>query len=370
MTAVSNAPRFKTGKDLEFFSTLRKRVDQYFIDNKISQHANAEMVIKTIVLMLGYVVPFVAMLVWQPNFWICLFCWVFMGFSLSGIGMSVMHDANHGAYSADERINRLVGFSLNLLGGSAFNWKIQHNLLHHTYTNITGHDQDIASQKTLRFSPHSPQLKMHKRQWYYAFGFYAILTLYWGVGKDLVQFIGFKKQGYNRNTPMQNFMLFMKMTIGKLAYFFVFLVLPVLVTDIPFYQILIGFLIMHAIAGVVLSVVFQLAHTIEETEFPMPDDNGQLENAWAVHQLKTTANFSRNNKWISWYVGGLNFQVEHHLFPKICHVHYPNIAPIVESTAREYGIPYLENQTFGEAFRSHVSFLKRMGVPELNEIMG
>jgi linoleoyl-CoA desaturase len=370
MTNAIKHPRFKTGKDLEFFSELRKRVDEYFTKNKISQHANAAMVIKTIVLLAAYIGPFVALCVWQPSFLIGLGLWTIMGFAVAGIGMSVMHDANHGAYSADEKINRLVGFTLNMLGGSAFNWKIQHNVLHHTYTNVTGHDQDIASQKVLRFSPHSEQMKAHKHQWYYAFLFYAVLTLYWGVGKDLVQYLGFKKQGLNRNTSKQNVKLFLKMSVGKILYFFVFLVLPVLVTNIPFYQILLGFLLMHAIAGIILSVVFQLAHTVEETEFPMPDENNELENAWAVHQLKTTANFSRNNKWISWYVGGLNFQVEHHLFPKICHVHYPNIAPIVEQTAKEYGVPYLENETFGQALKSHINFLKKMGVPPLDEIMG
>lgn len=364
------ALRFKAGKDLEFFSTLRSRVDAYFIEKNISQHANTSMIIKTIVLVAAYVVPFVFILYMQPYVWVAMALWFLMGLAKAGIGMSVMHDANHGAYSNSERVNRNVGYILNLLGGACYNWKIQHNVLHHTYTNITGHDEDIAGQKSLRFSPHSPRKGVHKHQWYYAFLLYGVLTLYWAVGKDLVQYFNYKRKGLNKNKPAQNRSLFAKITIIKVCYLFLFLVVPVLVSTIPFYQILLGFVLMHFVAGIILSVVFQLAHTIEETEFPMPNEEGAIDHAWAVHQMKTTADFSRKNKLISWYVGGLNFQVEHHLFPKICHVHYPNISPIVEATAKEYGVPFLDNKTFGIAFKSHLSFLKKMGVPHVDEIMG
>ncbi|MFN0031329.1 MAG: fatty acid desaturase family protein [Flavobacteriales bacterium] len=370
MTNTVKTLRFKAGKDLEFFSTLRSRVDAYFTESKISPHANPGMVLKSIVLIAGYILPFAFMLAFQPPVLVCIALWLLMGLALAGIGMSVMHDANHGAYSGNERTNRNIGYILNLLGGSSFNWKIQHNLLHHTYTNITGHDEDITGQKSLRFSPHTAHKKMHKHQWYYAFVLYGVLTLYWGVAKDMVQYINYKRKGLNKNKPAQNRLLLFKITALKLVYFFSFLVLPLLVSSIPYYQILIGFLLMHITAGVILSVVFQLAHTIEETEFPVPDDLGAIDHAWAVHQMKTTADFSRNNKLMSWYVGGLNFQVEHHLFPKICHVHYPQISPIVEATAKEYGVPFLDNVTFARAFKSHVAFLKKMGVPHVDEIMG
>ena len=370
LKAVGSNIRFKAGRDLEFFGELRSRVDQYFIANGISKHANNEMIIKTIVLLVAYMVPFVAIMVFQPSFLVCLGLWTIMGFAVAGVGMSVMHDANHGAYSASATVNKWIGYSLLLLGGTVDNWKMQHNVLHHTYTNVSGVDDDIDSKLILRFSPHTQQNAVHKYQWYYAFAFYAILTIYWGLLKDLVQYFRYKKLGVNKKTNKQNSYWLLKVSITKLVYFFLFLVLPVLVSDIPFYQILLGFLLMHVIAGVILSVVFQLAHTVEETEFPMPDANGNMENGWAIHQLKTTANFSRNNRLISWYVGGLNYQVEHHLFPLICHVHYPKIAPIVEATAKEYGVPYLENKTFMSAVRSHVSLLRKLGVPRLSEIMG
>jgi linoleoyl-CoA desaturase len=131
-----------------------------------------------------------------------------------------------------------------------------------------------------------------------------------------------------------------------------------------------GFITMHFIAGVILTVVFQLAHTVEGTTHPVPDETGTIENNWAVHQMNTTVNFSRQSRLISWYVGGLNFQVEHHLFPTICHVHYPEISEIVKTTAEEFGIPYLENRTFMDAVNSHIETLRRFGrLPDINEAL-
>ena len=118
---------------------------------------------------------------------------------------------------------------------------------------------------------------------------------------------------------------------------------------------------MQAIAGFILALIFQLAHTVEGTSHPLPNELGVIENDWAMHQLQTTANFSRKNRFLSWYVGGLNFQVEHHLFPYISHVHYPEISEIVRTTAEEYGVPYLENKTFIGAVKSHFRFLYQLG---------
>jgi linoleoyl-CoA desaturase len=363
-----------TGKDPEkalFIATLRKRVDEYFQQNNISKHYNSQMVIKTVVLLLGYIVPFISILFFQPPVWAHLLLWSLMGFSLAGIGMSVMHDANHGAYSASGRTNFWLGHTLNMLGGSVFNWKMQHNILHHTYTNVVHVDDDIDDKLVMRFSPHTEVKWYHKFQFVYAFFFYGILTLYWALAKDFVQFFQYTKEGVNKNTKAQNRITLLKIILSKVVYFMIFLVIPLAFLDVPAGLFITGYLLMQFIAGVVLTVIFQLAHTVEETSHPLPDDNNTIENVWAVHQLNTTVNFSRGSKLISWYVGGLNFQVEHHLFPAICHVHYPALAPIVKATAEEYGIPYLENITFADALGSHVRTLKRYGkLPGLNEAIG
>jgi len=193
--------------------------------------------------------------------------------------------------------------------------------------------------------------------------------MYWALVKDFKQFWGYRKRGLHKGAPAQHRWLFVRLLAAKLAYFFVFIGIPVL-AGIPFWQVLIGFSLMHVVCGVVLSVVFQLAHTVEDTVHPMPNYTGNMEDSWAVHQLRTTMNFATKNKWLSWYVGGLNFQVEHHLFTRICHVHYPKIAPIVKQTAQEFGMPYLEKRTFWSAFNSHIRLLKTLGMTPMDEIMG
>jgi linoleoyl-CoA desaturase len=344
-----------------FFSTLRQRVEQYFKDNKISKHFNSKMVLKTILLLTGYLLPFVFILFFHLPQIVNYSLWLLMGLSKAGIGMSVMHDANHGAYSKDRRVNYWLGHTLNLVGGSVFNWKLQHNTMHHTYTNIIDMDDDIEDKLILRFSPHTKAKWFHRFQFIYAFLFYGILTLYWALLKDFVQFKKYIRTGVNKEGATKNRVLLVKIFIFKFIYFFVFIVAPLFVLHLPVWNYISGFLLMHFVAGMILSVIFQLAHTVENTTHPLPDKEGTIENNWAIHQLNTTANFSRKSRFLTWYLGGLNFQVEHHLFPSICHVHYPAIAPIVKETAEEFGIPYLENESFLKAVRSHVQMLKVYG---------
>lgn len=354
-----------------FFPTLRKRVDAYFEENNIPKTGNTTMVVKSVVLILAYVLPFIFLLVFTPAFPASMILWFIMGLGIAGIGMSVMHDANHGAYSPSRKVNDIMGYTLNLAGGSAFNWKLQHNILHHTYTNVIEMDEDIQDRLVLRFNPHTKVKFFHKVQWLYAFMFYGLLTLYWVLAKDFVQYFLFLKNGVNPNSPQQNRTFMMKLIAMKVLYFFTIFVVPTVFFGIPFLQILLGFLLMHFVAGIILTVVFQLAHTVEGTSHPRPNEHGTIENDWAIHQLNTTVNFSRNNKFISWYVGGLNYQIEHHLFPRICHVHYPAISGIVKETAEEFNIPYMENETFGQAVKSHINTLRRFGkLPNMNEAIG
>lgn len=355
-------------ENAQFFATVRKRVDTYFKENNISKHYNSAMVVKTVVLLGAYALPFTAILLLKPNFAGSLALWAIMGFALAGIGMSVMHDANHGAYSSNSKVNKWLGHSLNLLGGSVSNWKIQHNVLHHTYTNIVTHDMDIQDKVILRFSPHTQVKWYHRLQIIYAVFFYGITTLYWALLKDFLQFQTFKKIGINRDNKVQNRTFLLKLLADKIIYLLLFIGLPIFVMRIPAYQVIIGFFFMHFIAGIVLTLIFQLAHTVEGTSHPLADENDSIENNWAIHQMHTTVNFSRKNKFISWYVGGLNFQIEHHLFPTICHVHYPQISEIVKQTAFEFNVPYLENKSFAEAIASHFKTLIRFGkLPRLNE---
>jgi linoleoyl-CoA desaturase len=353
-----------------FFITLKERVDNHFKSEGLSSHANRKMVIKTVALFSMYLLPLAAIVIYQPPFLVSLLLWSIISLGYAGIGMSVMHDANHGAYSGNSKLNSVIAWSINTLGASKHNWKLQHNVLHHTYTNIAHMDDDIDEKLVFRFSPHNPAKPYHRFQYLYAFAFYGIMTLYWVILKDFVQFVKYTKNGVNQKTTSENIVILTKIVAVKVCYFAAFIVLPIW-AGIPVWQVIAGFLFMHVIAGIVLTVVFQLAHTVEETSHPLPCEKGIIENEWAIHQLNTTVNFARHNKVLSWYIGGLNFQVEHHLFPRICHVHYPKIAPIVKKTAEEFGVPYLENETFWQAFRSHISVLQRFGkTASLNEAIG
>jgi linoleoyl-CoA desaturase len=353
-------------KDTEhFFPTLKKRVDGYFSSQQIKKQGNRRLYIKAAILLTTYIAPFVLMLTVPFSAPVQIAIWCLMGFALAGIGMSVMHDANHGAFSKNKQLNLVMGYTLNLLGGSVANWKMQHNVLHHTYTNVADMDEDIDDKLLMRFCPHSERKPYHRFQFIYVIFFYSILTLYWVTLKDFVQFFQYRKHKAFCEEKKSNTRKILQIIALKIVYFFVLMYLPIAIIGLPAGTTILGFVIMQAIAGFILALIFQLAHTVEGTLHPLPNEVGVIENDWAMHQLQTTANFSRKNKWISWYVGGLNFQVEHHLFPYISHVHYPYIAEIVRETAEEYGVPYLENRTFYGAVASHFAFLYQLGKPEM-----
>jgi linoleoyl-CoA desaturase len=355
---MKNYVKFKPKDKSLFFPTLKQRVDDYFTINNISKNANTGMVIKTIILLSGYILPFVYILACNPSFIVSTILWTIMGFSMAGVGMSIMHDANHGSYSSSERVNKFLGNTLVLVGGSVANWKVQHNLLHHTFTNVVHQDDDIADKFVLRFSPHTKVKWFHQYQYFYAFFFYGLQTLFWVLAKDFLQFKRYVIKGE------QKWFTLTKLLFYKIAYIFVVLIMPVVFFDIPVLHIATGFLVMHFIGGLILTVIFQLAHTVEGTTHPLPNEKNEIMNDWAIHQMNTTVDFAPKNKLLSWYIGGLNFQVEHHLFTKICHIHYPEISKIVQQTAAEFEIPYLVNEKLSDALMAHVNALKRFGKEE------
>jgi linoleoyl-CoA desaturase len=350
----------------DFTSTLNKRVNEYFKNNNLSRHANAEMIIKTFVMFALYFIPYclivtsaVTSIAWMVPLV------VVMGIGLAGIGLSVMHDANHGAYSNKAWVNTVIGYSLNLIGANKFNWKMQHNILHHSYTNVHEEDEDISPRGVLRLTPHSDWKHMHRYQFIYAWFLYGLMTLVWMIVKDFVRMVRYDKNGLAKKHKAHIGQEWAILVGSKLIYAGYIFVIPVLFTALAWWQILLGIFIMQYIAGFVLAIIFQPAHVIEGTEFPLPDKNASLENNWAVHQLLTTTNFGNKSRWFTWYVGGLNFQIEHHLFPNICHVHYRKISRIVKETTLEFGLPYKSARTFLGALSGHARLLKQLGQPPL-----
>jgi linoleoyl-CoA desaturase len=353
---------FPTKAPQDFFVTVQTRVRKYFEDNKISRYGDIRMVIKTIVMMLIYFGPYFLMLSGViTSSWQQLILWAIMGVGMAGLGLSVMHDANHGAYSKNRFVNKFLGYVIHILGGSATNWILQHNVLHHTFTNVDGVDEDINPGNFLRFSPHQKRTKMHELQHIYAWPLYALMTILWITTKDFKQIIRYKKSGLIKQMRKPYSVLFTEILTMKVFYYVYALIIPLIFFAAPWYLTIVFFLLMHFIAGLTLAAIFQSAHVMPTSEYPLPDDKGKLENHWAIHQMLTTANFSPKSRILSWYVGGLNFQIEHHLFPNICHVHYKSISKIVEKTAKEFGLPYHSQPNFFIALKEHARMLYRLG---------
>lgn len=359
--------KFNIEEDKEFFSELRKRVNLYFKENGISKYANLSMKVKTAFMLLTYFTPLVLMLSHViTTLWAVIGLWAVMGVGMAGIGLSVMHDANHGAYSRSQHVNRFFGFMLNFIGGYHINWKIQHNVLHHTFTNIHGFDEDI-DKPLMRFSPNQERKNAYRFQVFYAPFLYGLMTIFWLLIKDFDQLIKYNKMDLLAAQGLNIRKAVFHVLFNKMWYFVLFLALPIILVNIPWWQTLLGFLSMHFICGLILALVFQPAHIVENTDFYKPDNEGSVENNWAVHQLLTTSNCAHRSVVFSWFVGGLNYQIEHHLFPNICHIHYRHLSPIVKQTALEFGLPYHQHRTFFEAVKSHFVLLNDLGTGKYDE---
>jgi linoleoyl-CoA desaturase len=364
-----------SNKSNAFYTTLKTAVEEHFSNHQLKKTGNWKLYAKT-----GTLIP-VALLIYcsllllfrqtspsaagGPQHFSAFLVTIgivgcgLLGISLASIGFNVMHDALHGSYSSRKWVNDLMGLTLNALGGNAFIWKFKHNVIHHTYTNVDGLDDDIAKSPFMRSCTTQKWKPAHRYQHIYVVLIYALSSFLWVSVLDFVKYFGRKVV----NTPLQ------KMDwkehgifwLSKVFYALFYVVLPVYF--VGWQTWLFGFAAMHLILGFILAIVFQLAHVVESTEFAHiePGETIKLEEQWAIHQIKTTANFAPRNKIISWYVGGLNFQVEHHLFPRISHIHYPAINRIVRQTCADFGISYNEYPTMARAIVSHFRTMRELG---------
>ncbi|TGE27089.1 fatty acid desaturase family protein [Hymenobacter metallicola] len=356
---MSKSLKFTNTQRSTFFATVRERVDAYFQGQQISRHANAAMWFKTILFLSCFVALYALIISGQFGLWTMLVLAGLLGATCAFIGFNICHDALHGSFSANKRVNRAFSLLFNLIGANPYVWTITHNIVHHTYTNIPGHDEDIeVAPGLVRLSTDEPLRPWQRFQQFYAFPLYGLASLSWVLRKDYVKFFQPKIGEQVSNHPRREYF---NLFFYKALYYLLFIVLPLVLLPITWWQFVLGFLFLHFVEGLVLGLVFQLAHVVEGTAFPLPDEQGEIQEAWAVHQLQTTANFSPRSKLASFLCGGLNRQIEHHLFPRICHIHYPALAVIVRDTAQEFGLPYLENPSFVGALQSHYRMLYKLG---------
>ena len=344
-----------------FFPALKKSVDQYFAAHGIKKTGNWKLYLKAIIL-IPLAIAVYCFLLWGSYSAVGGIALSFLlGLALVSIAFNVMHDACHGSFSSKKWVNDLMSYTMNALGSNSFIWKVKHNVVHHTYTNVDGLDDDIAKNPALRMAPTQKWVGVHRFQHVYMFLLYALSTILWLLLTDFMKYFNKKIVVTEMKMTTQDHIIFW---VSKALYIFFYVVVPIIFLGWGAW--LTGFLIVHVTMGLTLSVVFQLAHVVEKTGFEVAGEEAKMiDSEWAVHELKTTANFAPRNKVISWFVGGLNFQVEHHLFPRISHIHYPAISKIVEAECRRFNVPYHYYPRMMEAIASHVRVMKRLGQKEL-----
>jgi linoleoyl-CoA desaturase len=372
-TPRAKARGVRSGASLKFANgnafqlELRRRVEEYFRTTGRRPRDCWPMYVKTAILLGGFTVVYTLLVFVDQTWWQGLLLAVLLGLSAAGIGFNIQHDGGHQAYSDHPWVNRLMAMTLELIGGSSHLWRWKHVVLHHTYVNITGHDTDIDLGLLARLTPHQRRLPYHRWQHLYLWPLYGLLAIKWQLLDDFRKLIS----GRISNQPVpgpkgRELVIFIA---GKAIFFTMAFGIPLLFHSIG--VVLLYYGVAGLVAGMVLSVVFQVAHCVEEAEFPLPrEDTGRVEHAWAIHQAETTVDFARRSRVVTWLVGGLNFQIEHHLFPRLCHVNYPAISKLVEETCREFGIKYTEHRSFRAGLASHFRWLRRMGMPTTNRVTG
>lgn len=351
---MSKSVKFSNVNTL-FSKTLKQKANDYFKSTLQEKTGNRRMYLKALIILTTFAVLY-GLLVFVPLHWaVALVLCMIFGVNLAAIGFNIMHDAGHNSFSSNKRLNTALSYTLNLLGGNIYFWKLKHNIAHHTYTNIDGEDHDIEI-KFMRIH-HDQKLKKHHRfQRFYFPILYGVSYLAWIFFQDYEKYF---RQRMGSTSDRFHFPLKEKVIFwtSKVLHFGLFVVIPII--SVGWLPTLVGLLIAGAICGMCLATVFQLAHVVDGTEFKTVDES-RVEEEWMVHQIQSTANFATRSKVLTWLLGGLNFQVEHHLFPKVCHVHYPALNRIVQQTCQEYNIKYTEFNTFWTAFRSHVQVIHSM----------
>ncbi len=358
ITGKSSSRSVRFTQQRDFRKTLNERVNSYLRDNRIPARDVPAMYLKTAIALAWWLGAYLLLLLGHfPPLVNVVLC-VVWAMAIASVGFNVMHDANHGGYSDNPRVNGLVSLSAEMLGMSGFRWRIKHNVWHHTYPNIAGFDDDVETYGLMRLTPRVPWKPLHQVQAWYFPGVYSLIAFDFIMRDFMMVLIG--KSDANHVYPKMSAADKVTFWAGKLFFFLIMLGLPLLV--FPWWQVLIGFLIVMLTVGLVMGIVFQLAHINGDATFTEPVGNPlHIDNEWAVHQVETTADFAPRNRLLNWYIGGLNYQIEHHLMPHICHLNYPRLAPIVRETCEEFGIRYNCYPTWREAFACHWRELRLLG---------
>lgn len=345
--------------DNSLWEDLRRAAQDRFAEKELTQPGDWRLYVKSAILIPSAIIIYLCIFFAPIHGWMQLGLCALLGINFALIGFNVMHDAAHGSYSWKKWINYIMALTLEMMGNSGFMWRQKHNILHHTYTNVRGHDNDIDVGDLLRFSREQRLRKIHKYQHIYASVLYSLQYLQWVWYTDYKKYFTWKISGHTiRKAELKDHITFWS---GKVFHFVFMVIIPIYHFGVV--DFLIGYGVFAGVCGLIISFVFQLAHIVEGRDFPIPNENGVIDGSWARMQVETTSNFATNSTVANQLLGGLNFQIEHHLFPKISHVHYRMLSPVVEQVCKEYGIVY-SKPPLGRALRLHFHLLKKMGREE------
>ncbi len=334
-----------------------QRVNAYFADVALVPQGDLSLRLKTIAILCASATCY-GLLLAATSWWQAVPLALALGMLAALIGFNIQHDGGHRAYSPVRWRNRLAAAALDVIGGSSYLWQWKHAIFHHGRPNIAGHDTDINVGRLVRLEPQQQREFFHRWQFIYIWALYGLMTIRWQCYDDFREVVT-GTIGLHRIPRPRGFELLIFIS-GKLCFIGLVLIIPLFFH--PWWCVLIGYALASMLLGITLAVVFQLAHNTALVAFPhAPDESGLMPHTWAEHQVLTAANFSRSNTVLTWLLGGLNFQIEHHLFPHISHVHYPALSPLVEATCREHGVPYREHRNFFAGVVAHAAWLRHLG---------
>jgi linoleoyl-CoA desaturase len=322
----------------------------------VSGRGTPSLWLKTVLILSAYAAVYAALVWAAAAWWQAVPLAILLGIIAALIGFNIQHDGGHQAYGRRAWQNRLAAATLDLIGASSYLWQWKHAVFHHGFTNVPGQDTDIDVGRVLRLEPGQPLLAHHRWQHLYIWLLYGLMAPRWQLYDDFREVLTGRIGPHSVPRPKGR-----ELTIfiaGKVI--FITLIFGIPLCFHPWWEVVLLYGLSAYSLGFTLSIVFQLAHNTGLVEFPQ-DQAGRLDRSWAEHQLATTADFSPRSPVLTWFLGGLNFQIEHHLFPHISHVHYPALAPIVAATCRTHDLTYRTHHTFIAGLAAHYAWLRAMG---------
>ncbi|MBN1129802.1 MAG: acyl-CoA desaturase [Chitinispirillaceae bacterium] len=352
--------RLKFNENRDFQKTLRQRIDAFFQETGRRKRDCWQMYLKTAVVLTLSTTVYVALVFFTHDLWQGLALAIAVGLTTALIGFNIQHDAGHGAYSNRPGINMLMALTMDMIGGSSHVWHVKHGVVHHTYVNITGWDNDIAAGVLGRLSPHQKRRWFHRFQHWYFWLLYGLIAIRWQLADDFRTVITGRQGRHLFPRPKGGNLA--RFILGKLLFFSIAFGIPMFFH--AWWAVVFYYAVAAITLGATLGIVFQLPHCVEAAAFPLPlPGTTTMELPWAVHQAEVTLDFAQKNPVLTYFLGGLNFHLEHHLFPMICHINYPAMSGIVAATCREFGVRYQAHPTFLSGVAAHYRWLKKMGRP-------